>query len=192
MQIDADIKNLTPAFDRSTNSNNWKLMQLLLRPQSDQETMMVRLSELRDIDFASGKFLDHIGQLIGEYRGNQDDDDFYRSMIKSRISRQHTDGTVNQLYKVVCDTLGCKPSDFRIMPLWGITGEPNAIRILNVPFSAIEDQIKVKVLMARLQKSTAATCRIDSLTFKDISNSNVYVATYTSMDIRLENKGVQN
>ncbi|CAJ1226686.1 hypothetical protein [Lactiplantibacillus xiangfangensis] len=192
MQVDESIEALTPAFDRSTGSNNYKLIQLLLNPEARQKSEMIELSRMRDIGFAKGKFLDRIGRLVGEYRGGQSDDEFYRSMIKSRIARQHTDGTVNQLYKIICDTLGCKPSAFRIMPLWNVTGEPNAIRILNIPFDAIDDQSKVKILIGRLQKSTAATVRIDSLTFKDKTTSNIYVGTYTKMSAGLVSKGVQN
>lgn len=94
MQIDPTIKDLPSSFDRSTGSNNWKLMQLAEQPINAGEKRLDMLLKMRSLDTAEGGFLDRIGNLIGVYRG-QMDDDFYRRMIYARLARRHTDGTIN-------------------------------------------------------------------------------------------------
>lgn len=94
MQIDPTIKDLPPSFDRSTGSNNWKMMQLVEQPIGAGEKRLDMLLKMRSLDTAEGGFLDRIGNLIGVYRG-QMDDDFYRRMIYARLARRHTDGTIN-------------------------------------------------------------------------------------------------
>lgn len=176
MQIDPSVENLTPAFDRSTNSNNWKLVQLLLQPQLGQQADMVQLSEMHDIDLATGKYLDHLGQLVGEYRG-QMDDDFYRRMVKSRIARQHSNGTINELYGIIAVTLGADPSEFKVQPMWNVTGEARAVQVLNIPNKYVDSLQKREMVLDRVNDSVAADVHVIGVGFQVEGSTAVYLGT---------------
>lgn len=178
MQIDPTIKYLPPSFDRSTGSNNWKMMQLAEQPINTGEKRLDMLLKMRSLDTAEGGFLDRIGNLIGVYRG-QMDDDFYRRMIYARLARRHTDGTINQIYDVISAILSADPHDFLVCPLWNITGEPMAIEVLNVPAIYIDSQEKEAMLLDQVRASVAAPTRVASIQFQTTVRSNLYMASYT-------------
>ncbi|WP_369957201.1 hypothetical protein [Levilactobacillus brevis] len=175
MQIDPTLQNLPPSFDRSTGSNNWKLMQLAEQPINAGEKRLDMLLKMRSLDTAEGGFLDRIGNLIGVYRG-QADDDFYRRMIYARLARRHTDGTINQIYDVVSAILSADPHEFRVRPLWNVTGEPMAIEVLNVPAIYIDSQEKEALLLEQIRSSVAAPTRVAGIGFQKTVNSTLYYA----------------
>lgn len=178
MQIDPTIMDLPPSFDRSTGSNNWKLMQLAEQPINAGEKRLDMLLKMRSLDTAEGGFLDRIGNLIGVYRG-QMDDDFYRRMIYARLARRHTDGTINQIYDVISAILSADPHEFWVRPLWNTTGEPMAIEVLNVPAIYIDSQEKEAMLLDQVRSSVAAPARVASIQFRTTVKSNLYMTSYT-------------
>ncbi|WP_437695984.1 hypothetical protein ACSOCI_08940 [Levilactobacillus brevis] len=175
MQIDPTIKDLPSSFDRSTGSNNWKLMQLAEQPINAGEKRLDMLLKMRSLDTAEGGFLDRIGNLIGVYRG-QMDDDFYRRMIYARLARHHTDGTINQIYDVVSVILSADPHEFWVRPLWNVTGEPMAIEVLNVPAIYIDSQEKEALLLDQIRSSVAAPTRVAGIGFQKTVKSTLYYA----------------
>ena len=178
MQIDPTIMDLPPSFDRSTGSNNWKMMQLAEQPINAGEKRLDMLLRMRSLDTAEGGFLDKIGNLIGVYRG-QMDDDFYRRMIYARLARRHTDGTINQIYDVVSVILSADPHEFWVRPLWNVTGEPMAIEVLNVPAIYIDSQEKEAMLLDQVRASVAAPIRVATIQFRTTVKSNLYMTSYT-------------
>ncbi|QCZ53552.1 hypothetical protein UCCLBBS449_1617 [Levilactobacillus brevis] len=175
MQIDPTIKDLPPSFDRSTGSNNWKMMQLVEQPIGAGEKRLDMLLKMRSLDTAEGGFLDRIGNLIGVYRG-QMDDDFYRRMIYARLARRHTDGTINQIYDVISVILSADPHEFWVRPLWNVTGEPMAIEVLNVPAIYIDSQEKEALLLEQIRSSVAAPTRVAGIGFQKTVKSTLYYA----------------
>ena len=175
MQIDPTLQNLPPSFDRSTESNNWKLMQLAEQPMSKGEDQLNFMLKMRALDTSKKEFLDRIGKLIGVYRG-QADDDFYRRMIYARLARRHTDGTINQIYDVISAILSADPHEFRVRPLWNVTGEPMAIEVLNVPAIYIDSQEKEALLLEQIRSSVAAPTRVAGIGFQKTVNSTLYYA----------------
>ncbi|MCW3777947.1 hypothetical protein [Levilactobacillus namurensis] len=175
MQIDPTLQNLPPSFDRSTESNNWKLMQLAEQPMSKGEDQLNFMFKMRALDTSKKEFLDRIGKLIGIYRG-QADDDFYRRMIYARLARRHTDGTINQIYDVVSAILSADPHEFRVRSLWNVTGEPMAIEVLNVPAIYIDSQEKEALLLDQIRSSVAAPTRVAGIGFQKTVNSTLYYA----------------
>ncbi|AYM03160.1 hypothetical protein D8911_09205 [Levilactobacillus brevis] len=175
MQIDPTLQNLPPSFDCSTESNNWKLMQLAEQPMSKGEDQLNFMLKMRALDTSKKEFLDRIGKLIGVYRG-QADDDFYRRMIYARLARRHTDGTINQIYDVVSAILSADPHEFRVRPLWNVTGEPMAIEVLNVPAIYIDSQEKEALLLDQIRSSVAAPTRVAGIGFQKTVKSTLYYA----------------
>ena len=175
MQIDPTLQNLPPSFDRSTESNNWKLMQLAEQPMSKGEDQLNFMLKMWALDTSKKEFLDRIGKLIGVYRG-QADDDFYRRMIYARLARRHTDGTINQIYDVVSAILSADPHEFRVRPLWNVTGEPMAIEVLNVPAIYIDSQEKEALLLDQIRSSVAAPTRVAGIGFQKTVKSTLYYA----------------
>ncbi|MCT3597560.1 MULTISPECIES: hypothetical protein [Levilactobacillus] len=175
MQIDPTLQNLPPSFDRSTESNNWKLMQLAEQPMSKGEDQLNFMLKMRALDTSKKEFLDRIGKLIGVYRG-QADDDFYRRMIYARLARRHTDGTINQIYDVISAILSVDSHEFQVLPLWNTTGEPMAIEILNIPTVYIDSQEKEALLLEQIRSSVAAPTRVAGIGFQKTVKSTLYYA----------------
>lgn len=175
MQIDPTLQNLPSSFDRSTESNNWKLMQLAEQPMSKGEDQLNFMLKMRALDTSKKEFLDRIGKLIGVYRG-QADDDFYRRMIYARLAQRHTDGTINQIYDVVSAILSADPHEFRVRPLWNVTSEPMAIEVLNVPAIYIDSQEKEALLLEQIRSSVAAPTRVAGIGFQKTVKSTLYYA----------------
>lgn len=64
-----------------------------------EETLLI-LAQQKDIDVASGVWLDYIGKIVGELRNGKSDED-YRKALKLRIGINNSDGTPNIITDLV-------------------------------------------------------------------------------------------
>ena len=58
-----------------------------------------------NIDNATGVYLDYIGRLVGEYRNQENDEDF-RKRIKIRVAINNSQGTPNELLDILSQPHG--------------------------------------------------------------------------------------
>ncbi len=81
-------------------NNIRKFLTALVGPvQSLEEALQQLLSE-RSIDTAIGEQLDQIGRIVNQERAGLDDET-YRNYLRARISVNSSDGTVEDLIKVI-------------------------------------------------------------------------------------------
>jgi hypothetical protein len=126
------FSKLSDAFVKSENSNLGKIFSLLDDEINQLKDTFTRIEEWRDLNNAQGKNLDLIGNDVGQKRGKTTDA-VYRSLIKSKIARDRSDGTFNKVIEVLAQTLNCDPNEFQLHS----ADEPAAVYMTNAPIDTI-------------------------------------------------------
>ncbi|MEB2275858.1 hypothetical protein LAV82_17750 [Bacillus sp. ILBB4] len=126
------FSKLSDAFVKSENSNLGKIFSLLDDEINQLKETFTRIEEWRDLNNAQGKNLDLIGNDVGQKRGKTTDA-VYRSLIKSKIARDRSDGTFNKVIEVLAQTLNCDPNEFQLRS----ADEPAAVYMTNAPIDTI-------------------------------------------------------
>ena len=105
--------NLSAAFKKALDSNNYKLLHINSESKSGIEQTFDDLNRLLDIDNADGVYLDMYGKMFNVKRG-QDSDDKYRIQIKSKIGQNFTDGRHEKIIEILAFVLQCDTSDINL------------------------------------------------------------------------------
>jgi hypothetical protein len=128
------IDRLTGFYNKKTGSNVNKLMQLTTRHIQENEDAYKKISDWRDIDQAKGKVLDSIGANVKQERGRLADET-YRVLIKAKIKRGLSNGSIDTLIDFLSFILQIRPTEVEIKELWP-EGKPAALYI-NVPADSV-------------------------------------------------------
>jgi len=161
-------------FDHDDESNWTALFDILNHSDHVQRQQVQQLRDWKFIDNQSGKALDDTGKDYGVSRID-DNDDFYRFLIRLAKLKNHTDGSVDSLYRLIAYALQAEPNEFVIRFGYEVDGEPNALRIDDVPNSYNTDTRKTRLLMKYLEQSVAAGIRLVGMTFQEINQNNLYI-----------------
>ncbi|HFJ9472620.1 TPA: DUF2612 domain-containing protein [Bacillus paranthracis] len=121
------IKRITDNYRRDDNSNVSKMMKLAAHHIQENEDLLNKIHDWRDIDQAEGVTLDYLGRNIGQDRMGFDDDTF-RGLIKARIIRNNSDGTIPTILRFLSFILGVEKQHIRIKEKWK-SGEPVGLHI---------------------------------------------------------------
>ncbi|MEK4640338.1 DUF2612 domain-containing protein [Bacillus sp. FSL W8-0519] len=121
------IKRITDNYRRDDNSNVSKMMRLAAHHIQENEDLLNKIHDWRDIDQVEGVTLDYIGRNIGQDRMGFDDDTF-RGLIKARIIRNNSDGTIPTILRFLSFILGVEKNHIRIREKWK-AGEPVGLYI---------------------------------------------------------------
>ncbi|QIQ61224.1 I-like baseplate protein [Bacillus phage vB_BcM_Sam46] len=111
------IDRLTDNYDKSPNSNVYKLMQLATSILQEQENTLTKIGNWRDVDQAEGTTLDMLGANVRQYRGAASDE-AYRILIKSKIKRNLSNGSINTLIDFLSFILQIPREQVKIRELW--------------------------------------------------------------------------
>lgn len=161
-------------FDHDDNSNLTGIFEILNHTNYDQREQLKRIFDWQQLDNAQGKVLDMIGQDYGVNRIDNDDD-FYRFLIRLAKIKNHTDGSINSIYNLISYALQVSSEEFSIKLGYEIDGEPNAIRVDDIPNEYSKDPRKTRILMKYLEQSIAAGIRLIGLTFQENNINNLYI-----------------
>lgn len=108
------VKNLPDAFLKTPDSNNNKLLSIDRGIINTISSNLQTIFEISDIDSATGKSLDMIGEELRVKRGKSSDEQ-YRLRIKGKIAQNLSDGTREKIAEVLSSVLQCKTSDIQIV-----------------------------------------------------------------------------
>lgn len=167
------------ALNATYNPNMNKLVTFFAEYLSEIQSLFKKIELYRNIDGASGKLLDEIGEKVGEVRG-QADDEFYRIMLKSKIASRKGDATVNGILTIIKNSLGVDVKNIKVVPL---PDEPQAVVIKDVPLEFANDTWKQQYLLRRIEGTVAAGVRVHEVRFIDNSNTTVKVVSGTQSAI---------
>ena len=132
--LDRFINRLTDYYSKDPNSNIGKLMQIATSKIQENEDALFKIGDWRDIDQAEGKVLDMIGQNVRQNRGKAPDE-VYRILIKSKVKRNLSNGSINTLIDFLSFILQIPKEQVHIKELWE-TGEHATIKA-DIPMDAI-------------------------------------------------------
>lgn len=94
--IQNETKRLPDAYAKDTNSNNYKILQLLYLLNADTRADLQSIEHASDIANASGKTLDKFGEMYGQARNGANDEQ-YRFLIMYKISKMTTKSDCNSI-----------------------------------------------------------------------------------------------
>jgi hypothetical protein len=115
--LDKFINRLTDAYSKNPGSNVHKLMQLTAEHIQENEDGLKKITDWRDVDQSEGKALNRVGRNVNQNRG-QLTDEVYRVMIKAKIKRSLSNGSVDTLIDFLSFVLSIPKEDVEITELW--------------------------------------------------------------------------
>ncbi|TQR21789.1 DUF2612 domain-containing protein [Psychrobacillus vulpis] len=151
------MKRFADYFAKQPSSNLSKLISIfsdeLLELQKTNETIL----EWRDIDKSKGKALDLIGENVNQSRGKATDE-VYRILLKSKIARNLSDGSINTIIQVISIALSTEPSTIKIVEKWNDIDdpEPAAIKLIELPLTKINEAGLDPINFIRIIQRTVA------------------------------------
>jgi hypothetical protein len=173
------VSRLSDYFDKRPESNISKLLKIFSEELQQLHTTIERVGEWRDIDKAEGAVLDDIGTNIKQPRGVATDD-VYRILLKSKIARNLSDGSINTIIRVLAIALSCDYNEIKIIEKWDDPLEPEeaAIKVMELPLQKLNETGLDPINFARLvQKTVIGGVKVDVIeltgTFEFGDESNV-------------------
>lgn len=132
------LEKLTDNYNKDPKSVLGKLLKIFADELTEVRNTLKKTKEWRDVDNAEGYGLDRIGFNVRQFRGMAPDE-IYRVLIKSRIARNRSDGSINTIIQVLSMALGAETSDIKIVE--GYTDpddpEPASIKVMELPIKKI-------------------------------------------------------
>jgi hypothetical protein len=92
------LARLTDRYSKGQNSNIGKVLQLVAGEIDELNSTIATVGIWRDVDQAEGTTLDLVGKMFSQQREGLSDES-YRVMIKSKVLRDRSDGTLDTLIK---------------------------------------------------------------------------------------------
>ncbi len=126
------IKNLPDYYDKKVTSNNYKLLEIDRRTKAKLTEELTQLELIKDIDNATGATLDFYGELIGQIRGKATDAQ-YRLLLKTKIERRTSNGSVNDILIALSNACDCEPSEIELV----MSNRPCEINKLSLPITIV-------------------------------------------------------
>ncbi|MGF0470296.1 DUF2612 domain-containing protein [Lysinibacillus fusiformis] len=122
------VKRLSDYFDKTPDSNISKLMSIFAAEAKEVKATNDRIRQWRNIDDAEGDGLDLIGQNVNQPRGIATDE-VYRILLKSKIARNLSDGTIDMIIQVLAILLSVDHKMIKIKEKWNDSEEPEPAAI---------------------------------------------------------------
>lgn len=173
------VSRFVDHFKKDSTSNIAKLMSIFSEQLIQLQETTERVGDWRDIDRAQGKTLDDIGSNINQPRGRATDE-VYRILLKSKLARNLSDGSINTIIHVLSVALSVPPSQIRIQEKWHDPNEPEpaAIKLIELPLERINAAgLDPMNFMRIIQRTVAAGVKVGAIElsgtfeFGDISNA---------------------
>ena len=105
-----NVKRLPDCYTKSERSNNYKLLNINEQAIEDAKTDLWAIFDARDIQNATGRTLDHIGELVAQKRGTMTDDQ-YRYVILTKAGINTGQGNYESVMNIITRTFNCTPQD---------------------------------------------------------------------------------
>jgi hypothetical protein len=121
------IARLTDNYDLSATGHVAKFMNLAALHIQENEDLLQQIGDWRSIDNAEGVTLDYIGRNFGQNRDGVDDVTF-RTLIKARIIKNNSNGSIPSLIRYLSFILGVEKNAVKISENWR-NGEPVGVLI---------------------------------------------------------------
>lgn len=159
------VKYFVDRFNKSSDSYLYKLISLFTEELELLDGTNNLMLEWRDIDKAQGLALDLIGENINQKRGVATDE-VYRVLLKSKIARNLSDGTINTIINVIATALSTDKKNINIVEGWTDETNPEqaSIKLMEMPLDAINKAGLDPANFVRIiQKTVAGGVKVQSV-----------------------------
>lgn len=159
------VEMLTDNYNKDPASNIAKLLAIVEAEHDELLETLQAVEAWQDLDRALGRALDRIGFDVQQFRGMATDV-VYRILIKSRIARNRSDGTINTIIRVLSMALGISPSEIGIGETYNdpYEPEPAALSVIRAPLgSLLKTGMSGPQLGAMIAKTAAAGVGVRSV-----------------------------
>lgn len=159
------VSRFVDYFRKDSTSNIAKLMSIFSDQLIQLQQTTERVGDWRNIDNAQGKALDDIGSNVNQPRGKASDE-VYRILLKSKIARNLSDGSINTIISVISVALSVPTSQIRIVEKWHdeLEPEPAALKMIEMPLKRINEAGLDPVNFVRIvQKTVAAGVKVQTI-----------------------------
>ncbi|KJW12878.1 hypothetical protein [Levilactobacillus spicheri] len=116
-------------------------------------------------------------------------DDLYRFLLKLRSINRNSQGTFNEVIRIIAAAFDMDPhefqvsNDYQIKPDGTATGKPFQASVTNIPLDEVEHPEIVQEFINELQNALVLGVTLSHVSFVQSLHANVYVATVlTSMN----------
>lgn len=168
MTTDEVMAEMSDYWANTTDSNWHKLFDSFISRGNSLADNADTVRDWRDIGIAKGATLDMIGQ-DKEVPRVDDDDEFYRWLLKIKAMVSVSDPTIDNIEKIVMAVFGTSNFELETEP------DKNGVKI-TIPASVLpQDLSKRAILMEYIQSLPAAGFGI-TLAFTSQTNTVVYVS----------------
>ncbi|MBD8026413.1 hypothetical protein H9636_07045 [Ureibacillus sp. Re31] len=152
------ISRFSDYFNKRPESNLSKLIKIFSDELLSLEQTVNTVAEWKDIEKAEGLVLDDIGTNLNQPRGVATDQ-VYRILLKSKIARNLSDGSINTIIQVIAMALSCEYSDIKIQEQWDdkLAPERAAIKIIQLPLANLNSTGLDPTNFARIVQKTVAS-----------------------------------
>lgn len=114
MSINQLAKLLPDVFKKDEASNIGKLLLIFEDQIELVKSLLNKTASWRDIEKARGSTLDELGANVGQFRGKAPDE-VYQVLIRGKVARNCSDGTINKMLHALATSLNCPPSEIQIV-----------------------------------------------------------------------------
>lgn len=109
-----NVKKLPDIYRKDSASNNFKLLSLNEQAVEVITEDLQAIFDARDLNKATGRTLDLIGEMVGQKRGGMTDEQ-YRYVILTKIGMNTGQGTYESVMYVLTRTFNCSDKDIIIL-----------------------------------------------------------------------------
>lgn len=181
--------NLPDDYAKDAESNNAKILEIERSECEKLRTTLREIDAILDLENAYGKTLDLYGTRVGQPRGLATDDQ-YRVLIKAKIVRNLSNGSLPSIIESLCATFSCDPSEVSIRE----TEDTCAVMVESLPLSAIiKSGFSTSQTVAIIEALLPVGAKLDSFlfegTFEFAASEGVYTEGKGFTDVEGGEKG---
>lgn len=160
------ITALPAMSNQDPDSNNQQILGVIADIIIDEVANLRRIYEWRDLDRNQGGGLDDVAADWGVHRID-DDDDFLRFEIRLAKMLNRTGVAENDIIDLIAFVLQADPTEFNLITDPNqLGGDPEAIRLTNIPNRYSKSQRKKDLLVKSLEKAIMPEVKIIGVDFQ--------------------------
>lgn len=180
-QIKENIRQgLSAYFNQEDDSVNQALLAMIIYLFDHHREDFTDIIRQMSLDTASSKSLDNYAKDWGVNRIDNDDD-YLRLMIRLAKIRHRSGVTEDDLITIIGYALQAPYDEFKLITDRDqLGGEPEAIKLTNIPNKYSKSPRKKRLLVEALERSVTPETRIVSVDFQAHADSSLYIATATT------------
>lgn len=181
----------TNRINTAPNSQTERLMRVFDRFMYDDLQDIEAMKKAIALDNMVGGQLDDYGDDYDMPRLGKSDD-IYRFLLKLRSINRTSQGTFNELIRIISETFDLDPHEFQVRndyvlnPDGTTSGTPFSVSVNNIPIDEIKHPEIISDFIEELSNALALGITLSNVEFVKFLHTNIYVTGYAQTNGHLE------